>query len=79
MVNLYFGIISVMKSSSGLADIIIPDRGDAIISDIPFMERVTTFPKVGEQVAVLLDEDGTKVTKQMKSDAVDRFEEYAAL
>ena len=65
MVNLYFGIISVMKTASGLADIIIPDRNNAIISDIPFVERVTTFPKVGEQVAVLLDEDGTKVTRSV--------------
>ena len=65
MVNLYFGTISVMKSATGTADVIIPDRGNAIITDIPFVERVTTFPKVGEMVACLFDEDGTKVNRSV--------------
>ena len=65
MVNLYFGKISVMRASTGTADVIIPDRGNAIISNVPFMERVTTFPKVGEMVACLFDEDGTKVNRSV--------------
>ncbi len=65
MVNLYFGKISVMKSASGTADVIIPDRGNAIIANVPFLERVTTFPKVGEMVACLFDEDGTKVNRSV--------------
>lgn len=54
-----------MKSATGTADVIIPDRGNAIITDIPFVERVTTFPKVGEMVACLFDEDGTKVNRSV--------------
>lgn len=63
MVGLFYCRVSKIAYAAGTADLVIEDREGQIIPGVPFLATAYDMPRVGDMVAVVMDETGGRIER----------------
>ena len=55
MAELFYARISKVDYKKGTADVVIEERENQVVSDVPFLANVYEMPKIKDRVAVLIE------------------------